>query len=704
MSPLLGSIGGASEYAYRGNLDDWPDEFNFISLTDQEPGGIYTSGITTITGINYKALVTISGVGSFSVNGGALSTSPKYIRNNEIISIQVPTTSGTFNDFNKNYSSTITVGKRSSTWNVRTRDLDAIPTGFDFTDLTDQSVSIAVTSNTVTVVGLETGVIFPIQVSSGIGSIRINGASPVYSGNVTNGDTVSVATSSPSTYSTTNTSIVLVGTYSTDFNVTTRAVDLTPDQFVFTNQTNVGFGSTVFSNTITLVGIDTGQFATASISPSTFEFNVTDAFDNVLYPYTSFDKDVTNGNKITLRTIASTAGSTTTSGTLTITGISSTFSVTTRPPIYRTYPNQFTFTDLTELDTDTLTESNDVTLVGITTGFFGTASITNGEYRVTRSGSVVQDYTTGTFLVTVGDVIRLRKTTPSAVEQTTTVIFQVSGVDTTTNIDGDPGSTSDSWALTTRLKDCIANSKSLSNVSGVEPGTTHSTSFTADGFDTGCNMKVSTSNSNSYLVVGGVTGTSNVTVTPGQTVTVYLTASSSYSDTRTTTITLKSDDRDESTTFDWSVSTRAIDCTPTGTPKTLGPGAQCSSLVTDVNQTSYEYLSVAPSNTPAGVSEHLIQFNIDNFDSACGDFSVGGTGVNVSISPLTLNSGQKSLIVTLSTPSGFRDEGNYSGDSFFDLSLIRGSTRVFGPVRFRCRTCSRAQYTARVNAGCYSPL
>ncbi len=704
MSPLLGSIGGASEYAYRGNLDDWPNEFNFTALTNQEPGGIYTSGITTITGINYKARVTISGVGSFSVNGGAFDTSPKFIRNNEIISIQIPTTSGLFGDFNKNYSSTITVGKRSSTWNIRTRDLDAIPTGFDFNDLTDQSVSIAVTSNTATVVGLETGIVFPIQVSSGIGSISINGASPVYSGSVSNGDTVSVATSSPSTYSTTNTSIVLVGSYSTDFKVTTRAVDLVPDQFVFVNQTNVGFGSTVFSNTITLSGIDTGQFTTASVSPSTFVFNVTDAFDNVLYPYTSFDKDVTNGNKITLRTIASTAGSTTTSGTLTVTGISSTFFVTTRPPIYRTFPDSFNFIDQTELDTSTLVESNDVTLTGITTGFFGTASISNGEYRVTRGGSVVQDYTTSTFSVTVGDVIRLRKTTPSAIEQTSTVVFQVSGVDTTTDIDGTPGSTSDSWAITTRSRDCIANSKTLSSQTGVDPGTTHSISFTADGFDTGCNMKASTSNANSYLDIGGATGTSNLSVTPGQTVTVYMTASSSYDTTRTTTITLKSDDRVESTTFNWSVSTRPIDCTPTGTPKTLGPGAQCPSLVTDVNQTSYEYTSVAPSNTPAGESEHLIQFNIDNFDSACGDFSVSGTGTGASLSVLTLNSSQKSLVVTLSTPSGFRDEGNYSGDTYFDLSLIRGGTRVFGPVRFRCRTCSRAQYNARVSAGCYPPL
>jgi len=699
MSPLLGSIGGASEYAYRGNLDDWPDEFNFTTLTNQEPGGIYTSGITTITGINYKAKVTISGVGSFSVNGGAFDTSPKFIRNNEIISIQVPTTSGNLSDFNKNYQSLVTVGKRTSEWNLTTRAADTLPVSFSFNELIDQEINAPLQSNTVTLSGLESGISIPIQVTAGIGSISINGATPVYTGSVVNGNTISVASSAPSTYSTTGTTTVLVGSFSTDFKISTRTADLTPDQFVFTNLTNVGFGSTVFSNTITLVGIDTGQFATATITPSTFVFNVTDGSDNVLYPYSSLSKEVTNGDKITLRTIASTAASTTTTGTLTVTGVSSSFSVTTRPPIYKTIPDQFTFTDLEGLDTSTLVESNDVTLTGITTGYFGTASISNGEYRVTRSGTIVVGYTTDSSLVTVGDVIRLRKTTASSVEQALSVTYQVSGIDTTVDVDGIPGSTSDTWSVKTKDRDCIADSKSLSSVTNVERDSLQSVSFTATGFDTGCNMKVSTSNSNSYLSVGGVTGSSNISVTPGQTVTVYMTASGSFSDTRTTTITLKSDDRVESTTFNWSVSTRAIDCVPTGTVRTEGPGAQCPVLVTDVGLASYSYPSVAPLDTPAGVSEHVFSFRVSNFDAECGTLFVGGTGSSTTFSRTQLTASNPSLTVTIGTPSGFRNT-----NSFTMTLSTSGGTIVFGPVTFSVRTCSAAQYTARVNAGCYPPL
>jgi hypothetical protein len=706
MSPLLGSIGGASEYAYRGNLDDWPDEFSFTPLINQEPGGIYTSGITTITGINYKAKVTISGVGSFSVNGSAFNTSPKFIRNNEVISIRIPTTSGTFNDFNKNYTATITVGKRSSSWNLSTRNINSTPTNFDFTDLFNQNVGTSVTSNTIRINGLEPGIAFPIRVTSGIGSVSINGATPIYSGTILNGNNVFVRTTTSNTYSTKNSSIVLVGSYSTDFNTTTRVVDLIPNQFSFVDQVNVGFSTLITSNTITISGIDTGQFAKATIAPNTFEFNVVDSSGNTLYPYTPFEKDVAVGNKITLRTISSNLPSTKTTGTLSVTGISAPFSVTTRPPAYDTVPNQFSFIDLNNLNLNTLTESDDITLTGISTGFFATASINNGEYRVVRNGVVVKNYTTEPFEVTLNDVIRLRRTTSSFSEQSITVSFQITGVDTSNSIDGVSSTISDNWTITTKLLDCIADSKSLSSISNAPLSTLRTTSFVATGFDDGCNMKISTSNVNSYLTVGGITGTSNLTVLPNQTVNVFMTSSANYSDTRTTSINLKSDNLTQSTSFNWSVSTLSLDCIPTGTPLTLGPGARCSALVTDVNQQSYDYLSVAPVNTPAGVSEHLIQFNISNFDDVCGIFDVGGTGTRASLSITTLSSTQKSLVVTLKSPSGFRDESNYQGDSFFDLSLFRRSTseRVFGPVRFSCRSCSRAQYQARVNAGCYAPL
>ena len=77
--PILGSLGAISESSYRGNLDDYADDFSFVNINNAEPGTLYTSGIATITGINYKIKVSVVGAGtSFSVNGDAFSTSPRF--------------------------------------------------------------------------------------------------------------------------------------------------------------------------------------------------------------------------------------------------------------------------------------------------------------------------------------------------------------------------------------------------------------------------------------------------------------------------------------------------------------------------------------------------------------------------------------------------------------------------------------------------
>ena len=62
--PLIGAQGPGSQIAFRGNLDEFPDEFIFPEVIEVEPG---ESGISTevqITGINYKSLVTVVGSGA----------------------------------------------------------------------------------------------------------------------------------------------------------------------------------------------------------------------------------------------------------------------------------------------------------------------------------------------------------------------------------------------------------------------------------------------------------------------------------------------------------------------------------------------------------------------------------------------------------------------------------------------------------------
>ncbi len=130
--PLLGAVGGASEYSWRGTLDDWPNDFSFTNISNATPGLAYTTGITTITGLNNRAKVTVGTGFSLSVNGSPFSTLPQFIKNNDYISVQVQTSSGTDADFFKTYSTNVRVGKRFSEWRIVTRSKDSTPDPFTF--------------------------------------------------------------------------------------------------------------------------------------------------------------------------------------------------------------------------------------------------------------------------------------------------------------------------------------------------------------------------------------------------------------------------------------------------------------------------------------------------------------------------------------------------------------------------------------------
>jgi len=92
------------------------------------------------------------------------------------------------------------------------------------------------------------------------------------------------------------------------------------DQFYLNDQTEVATNTTVTSNTITVSGISSS--ATISITGGTYSINGG--------AYTSANGTVNNGNAVTVQLVSSESYSTTTEATLTIGGVSDTFSVTTK--------------------------------------------------------------------------------------------------------------------------------------------------------------------------------------------------------------------------------------------------------------------------------------------------------------------------------------------------------------------------------------
>ena len=573
MSPLLGALGDSSEYAYRGTLDDVPNDFNFTNITGVEPGIAYTSGPITITGLNNKVLVTVSAGASVAVNSGIFTSGPAFIRSGETVSLYTPTTQGSDTDFGKEYSITATVGKTSKVWTVTTRNKDSLPDAFSFVSVTNQELGITSTSNAITVSGLDSTVSSNAAITLGIGSFSKNGGATGTATTIGNGDTIAIVLQGPTDYSKTNTTAITVGTYTTTYSVSTRDADTTVDQFTFNNYTNVGLSSSFDSNSITLSGADTDTF----LAPVPLTATVTGGFLKVVRGASTvrdFDTapaTVYNGDILTLRLNSSASYSTTTSAALSITGVNtpvgvaSTFSVTTRPIVSDTIVDQFQFVDKSGQGRNIATISDPITISGITTHaddfahIFLTNNADGGEFRITRAGTVVRDFSTSDAGVRNGDVVDLRITTSPASEGTVLTNVSIAGTDNTDINNIIQQTRTDTWVVRSAKRNCPLVAPTLDSIVGVEPSTLQSVTFIPTSYDNDCNVVVNTSNSNSYLDVNGTTG-NNLTVLPGVACTVYMTAGT-FSETRTTTVTLTANNNipsPTSTSTTWSVTPRSI--------------------------------------------------------------------------------------------------------------------------------------------------
>lgn len=153
MSPLLGSSGLVSEYSYRGNIDTLPNVFSIgANVTDVEISAEITRTVASVTGINYKAKVTPSSGATISVNGSGYTSTAQYVRNGQSVSIKY-----TPADYETDYTVSLTIGKRSASYTIRTRQRpeDGIPSAFNFTDQTDiEYLKTNIESNIVTLSGM----------------------------------------------------------------------------------------------------------------------------------------------------------------------------------------------------------------------------------------------------------------------------------------------------------------------------------------------------------------------------------------------------------------------------------------------------------------------------------------------------------------------------------------------------------------------
>lgn len=199
--------------------------------------------------------------------------------------------------------------------------MDTTPDVFTFTDQTGVATSSTIQSAAITISKTGGGT-FTISVTNGEYSLDGGTTYQSTSGIVSTGQTVRARHTSAATTGTNTDTTVTIGGVSDIFSSTTAGAfvaDTTPNAFTFSDQDGVTTSTVITSNTISVAGINTAT--TISITGGEYSINGG--------AYASAGSTVSNGNTVTVHHTSSSAGSTATNTTLTIGGVSDTFSSTT---------------------------------------------------------------------------------------------------------------------------------------------------------------------------------------------------------------------------------------------------------------------------------------------------------------------------------------------------------------------------------------
>ena len=195
------------------------------------------------------------------------------------------------------------------------------------------------------------------------------------------------------------------------------AADTTPDQFNFTDRTNVALSTEYKSNAITVSGIDTATLI--SVTGGTYSVNGA--------AFTSASGTVNLGNTVKVRKVSAASYSTTENATLTIGGVSDTFSVTTLIDPADTTPDPFHFTDRTNVALSTEYKSNAITVSGI--GSATPISIIGGTYAINGAA-----FTSASGTVSLGNTVKLRKMSSSSYATTKNATLTIGGISDTFSV------------------------------------------------------------------------------------------------------------------------------------------------------------------------------------------------------------------------------------------------------------------------------
>jgi hypothetical protein len=473
-----------------------PSPFSFVPVTGVSLNTLTTSTTTTIGGLSAAKPISITG-GEYSINNGAFTSAAGTISNGQGVRVRLTSSA----NYATTTTATVTIGEVSGSFAVTTYAEDTTPDAVSFTAVSNAALNTLVTSNPVTVWGVNA----PTPISIVGGEYNINsGAYTSAAGTVLKGQVVRVRLQSAATHATQKTATLALGGNSVPFNVTTAAMDTTPNAFSYAAVSNAALNSSITSASVTIGGIN----APAPVSISGGQYSIAGG------AYTSAAGTISNGQSLRVRLTSAATHSTTTSATVTVGGVSAAFSVTTAA--VDTTPNAFSFAPNTTAMPNAVVTSGAVTISGINAA--APISVAGGEYSIAGGA-----YTSAPGSITNGQTVRVRLTASPAYSTQKTATLTIGGVN-------------GQFAVTTVAADTTPSPFAFAPVTGAPPSTAvTSTTTTIGGLNAPTPISIS---GGEYSINNGPFTSAAGTILNGQGVRVRLTSSASGSTTTSATVTI----------------------------------------------------------------------------------------------------------------------------------------------------------------------
>ena len=504
--------------------DQDPNPFALVDQTGVSRSTLIASAPITISGINTLTPISVSGGGGeYRIDGGAWTSAAGNIANGQQVEVRHTSSSS----FSTTVNTTLTVGSRSDTFSTTTVAIDTTPDAFSFVDQTGVARTTTITSDPITVTGINSGA--GITVSGGSYSINSTTNFVTGPGTVNAGDLVRARHTSSGSYLTSVNTTVTIGGVQDVFTSQTMAdpaLNTDPNPFSFTSQSTVDLSSLRTSNAVTISGIT----AASPISVANGEYCIGSVATTCASGSPSWTSSaggtITNGQSVQVRHTASASDLTPTVTTLTIGTVNGTFTSTTGD----SSPSDFSFPSQSPVLLGATITSASATITGI--DIAAPISVTNGTYSIGCGVTYVG--TPGT--ITSGQTVCVRHTSSASETTPTTTTLTVGGISA-------PQSRNFVSTTGDRTPDAMTNQ----SVTGVALSTAvRSAPFTITGTTIASPISVSGVAGSQYCIgndalcaVGGANYTATAgTVSPGATVYVRHTSSGTNLATTTSTLTV----------------------------------------------------------------------------------------------------------------------------------------------------------------------